>query len=223
MGRGWIRIAVLAALSTLVSPSARAQSDDLYSAPYCEPSAGTRLLYTNRAYEIEQKAIDAPPLYYSYRILAGAGAPRRVERRSQLLFDDGVNADHWKVETGSDAFRAFWPLEPNKQLTLGRIDRTTGMHATVSFMVLGLDAVEADGRSIQSWKIRRLDRYSDGSTSFQFLWYAPELCTLSAFTDSHHRTIRLLRVLKPGDPDYGRALEVRKRRLTFTDKNVPVE
>jgi hypothetical protein len=49
------------------------------------------------------------------------------------------------------------------------------------------------------------------------LWYAPQLCTLSAFTDSQHRTVRLLRVLKPGDPDYDREVVRKNRRLYFVD------
>ena len=217
MGKSWIWVAMLTALSALAPAAARAQSNGLYAAPYCEPMAGTRLLYTNRAYEVEPKALDAPPLYYTYRIVAGVGASERVERRSQLLFDNGVDADHWDAQTGADEFRTFWPLQPNNQLELDRVDRKTGVRGKVSFMVLGLDPIETDRRIISSWKIRRFDRYSDGATFIQFLWYAPELCTLAAFTDSQHRMVRLLRVLRPGDPDYDRPLDIRKHHLYFSD------
>ena len=215
MKHGWLLAASLGLWIGVAASGARAQ-DDPYTAGYCEPPAGTKLLYSNRAYQIERKPIDAPPLYYSYTILAPGGGKQHVERRSQLLFDDGT--DKWEVQTGSDQVRGFWPLQPSKELVLQRYDRDNGIQAQVSFMVLGLEPIDSGGRVYRSWKIRRLDRYSDGSHYFQFLWYAPEICTLSAFTDSQHRMIRLLRILKPGDPDYARPLEVKRHRLYFADK-----
>jgi hypothetical protein len=217
MKQGWLLAAALGALAGAFAPQARAQNENPYAATYCEPEAGTKLLYTNRAYEIESKPVGAPPLYYSYKILAPGEGAQHVQRKSQLLFDDG--ADPWNVETGSDDVRDFWPLQPSKELTLERVDQKTGVHSEVSFLVLGLEEIEAGTRVHRSWKIRRLDRNSDGSHFFQFLWYAPELCTLSAFTDSQHRMVRLLRILKPGDPDYNRPLTVEKHRLYFADKN----
>jgi len=211
-----VAAAALGAGIGVLAPTARAQ-DDLYAAGYCEPPAGTKLLYSNRAYEIEKKPVDAPPLYYSYTILAPGNGKEHVERRSQLLFDDG--SDKWEVQTGSDEVRGFWPLQPSKELILRRYDQQTGAHAEVSFLVLGLEPIDSGLHIYRSWKIRRLDRNSDGTHYFQFLWYAPEICTLSAFTDSQHRMIRLLRVLKPGDPDYNRPLEVKKHHLYFADKN----
>jgi hypothetical protein len=215
MRQSWLVAAAAIGLSIgAFVPAARAQ-DDLYSAGYCEPSAGTKLLYSNRAYEIEPKPVDAPPLYYSYKILAPGNGKQQVERRSQLLFDDGT--DKWNVETGSDDVQDFWPLQPSKELDIRRDDQQTGVHAEVSFLVLGLEPINSGTHVWRSWKIRRRDTLSDGSHYFQFLWYAPEICTLSAFTDSQHRVIRLLRVLEPGDKDYDRPLEVKKHRLYFSD------
>lgn len=215
MQKHWLAAALGLWISVL-APLAWAQ-DDPYAAGYCEPRAKTRLLYSNRAYEIEPKPANAPPLYYSYKILAPGTDRALVQRRSQLLFDDGT--DKWEVETGSDEVRGFWPLQPSKELVIERKDRETGVHAEVSFLVLGLDPIESGSHVYRSWKIRRLDKSSDGSRYFQFLWYAPEICTLSAFTDSQHRLIRLLRALKPGDPDYDRPLEVKKHHLYFADNH----
>lgn len=216
---GLRRLSLAAVLVSAVGiAAARAQAVDPYTALYCEPPAETKLLYTNRAYLIERKPEDAPPLYYSYAIL---GSDRRVERRGQLLFDDGD--DHWEIEGDSDRLGLFWPLRPQKTFVLNRVDRTNGAHAEVSFAVLGLEPIEVGNRPYRSWKIRRVDKIDNGTTFVQFLWYAPELCTLSAFTDSQHRMVRLLRVLKPGDADYGREIVRKKGRLYFTDKNEPVK
>src|SRR5215469_10454393 len=68
------------------APSGRAQNVDPYAAEYCEPDAQTKLLYTNRAYLILPKTPDTPALYFSYKIL---DTGKLVQRRGQLLFDDG--------------------------------------------------------------------------------------------------------------------------------------
>jgi len=210
----WLPAAVLAALCALAAP---AQAQVAPTGAYCEPAPGTRLLYSNRAYEIEQKLPDAPRLYYTYRILAPALHSQFVERRSQLLFDDGE--DRWFVLNAEQEMQDFWPLQAGKQLTLHRENRANRTQSDVSFQVIGPEAIDGNGRTLMSWKIERHDRNSDGSVAEQVLWYAPELCTLAAFTDSQKRTIRLLRVLKPGDKDYDRPLEVREHRLYFADKN----
>jgi hypothetical protein len=211
--------AVLGALVALagVTP-AGAQSSDPYAAGYCEPAADTKLLYTNRAYLILPKPADAPSFYYSYVIL-GTGA--RVERRGQLMFDDGE--DHWDFDSRLSSLEQLWPLRPDKRFELDRTDRKTGQKARVTFTVLGLEPIDVGRRPYRSWKIRRLDRFEGGATFVQFLWYSPELCTLSAFTDSQHRNVRLLRVLNPGDKDYDRPVARRKGKLYFTDTNEQVK
>jgi len=192
--------------------AARAQSTDPYAATYCEPDPQTKLLYTNRTYVILPKAPDTPALYFSYKILETG---KVVQRRGQFLFDDGD--DRWKLESNLDALRLFWPLRPDKKLELDRADRATGALARDTFVVLGLEPIEVDHVTYKSWKIRRLDTV-EGSKSFvQFLWYAPQLCTLTAFTDSEQRTVRLLRILKPGDPAYDRELVRKKDHLYFAD------
>ena len=213
MARRWVGIALWAALAFLaVAPGARAQSTDPYTAEYCEPDPQTKLLYTNRAYLVLPKAPDTPALYYSYKIL---GTGKFVQRRGQFLFDDGD--DRWELESNPDALRLFWPLRPGKKLELDRVDRTNGEHSHVTFVVLGLEPIVVGGIPHKSWKIRRLDTIEGGKSFVQFLWYAPALCTLSAFTDSQHRTVRLLRILKPGDPDYDRDVVVKKHHLYFAD------
>jgi len=221
MKHGWLLAAALGTLIGASAPMAQAQGENPYSAGYCEPEAGIKLLYTNRAYKIEPKPMDAPPLFYTYTILAPGGGEQHVERRSQLLFDDG--SDPWRVQTGADEVRSFWPLQPSKALTLDRSDPNTGMHSEVSFFVLGLEPIETTTHIYRSWKIRRFDHNSDGTHYFQFLWYSPELCTLSAFTDSQQRMVRLLRVLKPGDHDYDRPLAVKNHHLFFADSNEQVK
>ena len=205
-------LAVVAALAVTVP--ARAQGSDTYAAGYCEPLADTKLLYTNRGYLILPKPQDAPSFYYSYAIL---GTGKKVERRGQLMFDDGD--DRWDFDAHLSTLEQLWPLRPDKHLEIDRTERTTGMKARVTFTVLGLEPIEVGHREYKSWKIRRLDRYEDGHTFVQFLWYSPELCTLSAFTDSKHRNIKLIRVLLPGDKDYDRAIVVRNRKLYFSDTN----
>jgi len=213
MERRAVGIALVMALAALgAAHGAQAQKTDPYTAEYCEPDPQTKLLYTNRAYLVLPKAPDTPPLYFSYKIL---GTGTFVQRRGQFLFDDG--ADRWKLESNPDALGLFWPLRPEKKLEIERVDRTTGAHAQVSFVVLGLEPITVNGVPYKSWKIRRVDALEGGKSFVQFLWYAPQLCTLSAFTDSQHRTVRLLRVLKPGDPDYGRELSVKKHHLYFAD------
>jgi hypothetical protein len=208
--------ALAVALAVLgAGQGARAQANsDPYTAQYCEPDAQTKLLYTNRAYLILPKAPDTPALYFTYQILETG---KFVQRRGQFLFDDGD--DRWQLESNPDALRLFWPLRPGKKLELDRIDRTNGEHSHVAFDVLGLEPVTVNGIPYRSWKIRRLDTIEGGKSFVQFLWYAPQLCTLSAFTDSQHRNVRLLRMLKPGDADYDRALERKKGRLYFADKD----
>jgi hypothetical protein len=200
----------LAALGT--AQGVRAQNTDPYTAEYCEPDPQTKLLYTNRAYLILPKAPETPPLYFSYKILETG---KFVQRRGQFLFDDGD--DRWKLDSNPDALRLFWPLRPEKRLELDRVDRNTGAHAQVSFVVLGLEPLEVNHVPYKSWKIRRLDTAEGSKSTIQFLWYAPQLCTLAAFTDSQQRTVRLLRVLKPGDADYDRELVRKNRRLYFAD------
>ena len=208
LGRAWLVALVM--LGTV--SAARAQSADAYAATYCEPDPQTKLLYTNRAYLILPKAPDTPTFYFSYKILETG---KFVQRRGQFLFDDGD--DRWKLESNPDALRLFWPLRPEKKLAIERVDRTTGAQARDTFVVLGLEPIEVDHLPYKSWKIRRLDTIDGGKSSVQFLWYAPELCTLTAFTDSQQRTVRLLRVLKPGDPDYDREVVRKKRHLYFAD------
>jgi hypothetical protein len=192
--------------------AARAQSTDAYVATYCEPEPQTKLLYTNRAYLVLPKDPDAPPFYFSYKILETG---KFVQRRGQFLFDDGD--DRWELESNPEALRLFWPLRPEKTLEIERVDRTNGARAQVSFVVLGLEPVMVNGIPYRSWKIRRLDTIEGGKSYVQFLWYAPQLCTLSAFTDSQHRFVRLLRTLKPGDPDYDREVVRKKHNLYFAD------
>ena len=207
--------ALVAVLAVLASPLAvRAQSSDPYAAGYCEPLADTKLLYANRGYLILPKPKDAPPFYYSYLIL---GTGTKVERRGQLMFDDGN--DHWDFDSHLSTLEQLWPLRPDKRFELDRTERKTGMKARVTFTVLGLEPIKVEGTEYKSWKIRRLDRYEDGHTFVQFLWYSPELCTLAAFTDWKNRNIKLLRVLKPGDKDYDRPIVVKSRRLYFADTN----
>ena len=213
----WGGLLLLAAV--LASPEgARAQGSDPYAAGYCEPLADTKLLYTNRGYLILPKPPDAPPFYYSYLIL---GTDRKVERRGQLMFDDGD--DRWDFDTHMSSLEQLWPLRPDKRFELDRTERKTEKRAHVVFTVLGLEPIVVDHREYKSWKIRRLDRYEDGETYVQFLWYSPELCTLSAFTDWKHRNIKLLRVLKPGDKDYDRPLVVKNRKLYYADTNDAVK
>ncbi|HVM80490.1 MAG TPA: hypothetical protein VMU06_15815 [Stellaceae bacterium] len=207
--------ALLAAAAVLASPLvARAQSSDPYAAGYCEPLADTKLLYTNRGYLILPKPKDAPSFYYSYLIL---GTGKKVERRGQLMFDDGD--DRWDFDSHLSTLEQLWPLRPDKRFELDRTERTTGMKARVTFTVLGLEPIKVEHTEYKSWKIRRLDRYEDGHTFVQFLWYSPELCTLAAFTDWKNRNIKLLRVLKPGDKDYARPIVVKNRKLYFADTN----
>lgn len=219
MARRWVGIAVVAALAVLGGAhGTRAQGTDPYTAEYCEPDAQTKLLYSNRAYLILPKAPDTPALYFTYQILQTG---KFVQRRGQFLFDDGD--DRWELESNPEALRLFWPLRPEKKLELDRVDRTNGVHSHVTFVVLGLEPITVNGTPYKSWKIRRLDSMEGGKSYVQFLWYAPALCTLSAFTDSQHRTVRLLRVLKPGDPDYDRDVVVKQHHLYFADKNEPVK
>jgi hypothetical protein len=213
MARRSVGFAVVMALAALGAPhGVRAQNSDPYTADYCEPEAQTKLLYTNRAYLVLPKDPDAPPFYFSYKILETG---KFVQRRGQFLFDDGD--DRWELESNPEALRLFWPLRPEKALEIERVDRTNGTHAQVSFVVLGLEPVTVNGIPYRSWKIRRLDTIEGGKSYVQFLWYAPQLCTLSAFTDSQHRTMRLLRTLKPGDADYGRELLRKNHHLYFAD------
>jgi len=210
---------VLAAVAALSGAAAAvAQSSDPYTAGYCDPLAETKLLYSNRAYLILPKPADAPSFYYSYVIL---GTGKKVERRGQFMFDDGD--DRWDFDAHLSTLEQLWPLRPDKQFELDRTERNTGMKARVTFTVLGLEPIRVNHREYRSWKIRRLDRYEDGRSFVQFLWYSPELCTLSAFTDSKNRNVRLLRILNPGDKDYDRPLAVRKRELYFADTNEPVK
>ena len=205
--------ALLVALGMLeMAGAVSAQNTDPYAAEYCEPDPQTKLLYTNRAYLVLPKPPGAPALYFSYKILETG---KFVQRRGQFLFDDGD--DRWELESNPEALRLFWPLRPEKKLEIERVDRTNGAHAQVTFVVLGLEPIAVNGIPYKSWKIRRLDTIEGGKSFIQFLWYAPELCTLSAFTDSQHRTVRLLRVLKPGDPDYDRQLVLKKHHLFFVD------
>jgi hypothetical protein len=216
----WLGLMALALWTGTFAVTARAQNDAT-AADYCEPAAGTKLLYTNRAYEIEKTPIDAPALYYTYKILAPALHSQYVERRSQFMFDDGE--DRWDVLNAEQEVRGFWPLHSGKELVLHRVDRVTRVQSEVTFQVLGLESIDGGTQAYQSWKISRNDRNSDGSRFSQFLWYAPNICTLSAFTDSQHRAIHLVRVLKPGDRDYDRPLTVKKHQLYFADTNEPVK
>jgi hypothetical protein len=219
MTRYWVlRAMLLAVAAGAFAAPARAQGGDPSAAAYCEPAPQTKLLYSNRGYLILPKPADAPPLAYSYAIL---GTERRVERAGQFLFDDG--GDRWAFESNPEGLAQFWPLKPQKQFDITRINRYTRGKALVSFVVVGLESIEVGHRTYKSWKIRRLDHVEDGSTTTQFLWYSPELCTLSAFTDSQQRTINLLRILKPGDPDYNRAVTRRNGKLAFADTGEPVK
>jgi hypothetical protein len=215
-----VGIALVAALAALGSAEGvRAQSSgNPYTAEYCEPEAQTKLLYSNRAYLVLPKAPDTPALYFTYQILETG---KFVQRHGQFLFDDGD--DRWELETDPEALRLFWPLRPEKKLEIDRVDRTNGEHSHVTFVVLGLEPIEVHGVPYKSWKIRRLDAIEGGKNYVQFLWYAPQLCTLSAFTDSQHRTVRLLRMLQPGDPDYGREVAVKNHHLHFTDNGEMVK
>ncbi len=216
--RGVAIVALTLLLVVGFAQHASAQSADPYAAQYCEPKPQTKLLYTNRAYLILPKAPDEPALYYSYKILETGKA---VKRHAQFMFDDGE--DRWDLESNPQALRLFWPLRPGKTQAIERVDRTTGAHAHVTFTVLGLEPVTVNGIPYKNWKIRRLDSIGGGKSFAQLLWYAPALCTLSAFTDSQHRTVRLLRVLNPGDRDYDREVVVKEHHLYFADNGEMVK
>jgi len=219
MGARPIWGALFGALAALGSSGlATAQSSDPWAADYCEPAAQTKLLYTSRAYLILPKPPDAPLFYYSYIIL---GTGTRVARRGQLIFD--ASDDHWDFDENLISLQKLWPLRPDHSIELDRVDRATGIRARVTFTVIGLEPIQVEHTEHMSWKIRRLDRYETGDSSIQFLWYAPDLCTLSAFTDSQQRLVRLLRVLRPGGKDYDRPITRRNHKLYFTDTNERVK
>ena len=200
-------LAVVACAS--LSP-ARAQGSD--SGTYCEPPPQTKLIYSNRGYLILPKPADAPPLTYSYSIM---GTARSVVRAGQFLFDDG--GDRWAFESNPEGLTQFWPLVPRKHFDITRINRFTRGKALVSFVVEGTENINAAGRIYRSWRIRRTDHEEGSSTTTQTLWYSPDLCTLSAFTDSQQRTINLLRILRPGERDYNRPVARRNGNMVFTD------
>ena len=217
MTRRAMGIVLLLAVALGVYPAAaRAQSGD--SAAYCEPPPQTKLIYSNRGYLILPKPADAPPLSYSYSIL---GTERSVVRAGQFLFDDG--GDRWAFESNPEGLTQFWPLKAQKHFDITRINRFTRGKALVSFIVEGTENINAAGRIYRSWRIRRTDREEGSSTKTQLLWYSPDLCTLSAFTDSQQRTVSLLRVLKPGDRDYNRAVARRDGKMVFTDTGEAVK
>jgi hypothetical protein len=216
--RGFGTVLLLAVTAVAVAVPARAQGGDPAAGAYCEPAPQTKLLYSNRGYLILPKPADAPPLAYSYSIL---GTERSVVRAGQFLFDDG--GDRWAFESNPEGLTQFWPLKPQKQFDITRINRYTRGKALVSFVVVGTESIDVGGRSYKSWKIRRTDHMEGGSTTTQLLWYSPDLCTLSAFTDSQQRTITLLRVLKPGDRDYNRPVARRDGKLVFTDTGEAVK
>jgi hypothetical protein len=216
--RGFGTVLLLAVTAVAVAVPARAQGGDPAAGAYCEPAPQTKLLYSNRGYLILPKPADAPPLAYSYSIL---GTERSVVRAGQFLFDDG--GDRWAFESNPDGLTQFWPLKPQKQFDITRINRYTRGKALVSFVVVGTESIDVGGRSYKSWKIRRTDHMEGGSTTTQLLWYSPDLCTLSAFTDSQQRTVTLLRVLKPGDRDYNRPVARRDGKLVFTDTGEAVK
>jgi hypothetical protein len=218
MRHGILGAMLLAFAAAAFGNPARSQGGDPSVAAYCEPAPQTKLLYSNRGYLILPKPADAPPLAYSYAIL---GTERRVERTGQFMFDDG--GDRWAFESNLEGLTQFWPLKPRKQFDITRINRYTRGKALVSFVVVGPESIEVGRRSYKSWKIQRTDHMEDGSTTTQALWYSPELCTLSAFTDSQQRTINLLRILKPGDPDYNRPVARRDGKLIFSDTGEPVK
>jgi hypothetical protein len=218
MRHGILGAMLLAFAAGAFSTPAGSQGSDPSAAAYCEPAPQTKLLYSNRGYLILPKLADAPPLAYSYAIL---GTERRVERAGQFMFDDG--GDRWAFESNPEGLTQFWPLKPRKQFDITRINRYTRGKALVSFVVVGPESIDVGRRSYKSWKIQRTDHLEDGSTTTQFLWYSPELCTLSAFTDSQQRTINLLRILKPGDPDYNRAVARRDGKLVFSDTGEAVK
>ena len=215
--RGLIALLLAVAAAGVVAP-ARAQGGDPSAGAYCEPAPQTKLLYSSRGYLILPKPADAPPLAYSYSIL---GTERSVVRAGQFLFDDG--GDRWAFESNPEGMTQFWPLKPHNQFDITRINRYTRGKALVSFVVEGLESITVGTRAYKSWKIRRTDHVDGGSTTTQLLWYSPELCTLSAFTDSQQRTVTLLRVLKPGDPDYKREVARRNGQLVFADTGEAVK
>lgn len=201
---------LLAVAVFALATTARAQGSD--AAAYCEPAPQTKLIYTNRGYLILPKPADAPPLAYSYSIL---GTERSVVRAGQFLFDDG--GDRWAFESNPEGLTQFWPLKAQKHFDITRINRFTRGKVLVSFVVEGTESISAAGRIYRSWRIRRTDREEGSSTTTQLLWYSPDLCTLAAFTDSQQRTVTLLRVLKPGERDYNRAIARRDGKMVFTD------
>ena len=214
-----VLVLLLLAVTTasLAAPD-RAQGGDPAVGDYCEPAPQTKLLYSNRGYLILPKPADAPPLAYSYSIL---GTERTVVRAGQFLFDDG--GDRWAFESNPEGLSQFWPLKPQKHFDITRINRYTRGKALVSFVVEGSESINVGARGYESWRIRRTDHVEGGSTTTQLLWYSPELCTLTAFTDSQQRTVNLLRILKPGDRDYKREVTRRNGKLVFTDTGEAVK
>src|SRR5215472_12584566 len=96
-----VGVAVVLGLPVLMPTSApRAQGTT-------DPDPDTKLLYTNRAYQVLPKAPDTPALYFTYKIL---DTGKFVQRRGQFLFDDGD--DRWQLESDPEALRLFWPLRP---------------------------------------------------------------------------------------------------------------
>jgi hypothetical protein len=203
----------------LLALPARAAS---YTADYCEPKPGVKLLYNDRAYLVLAKTDADQQMQYSYQILTGNG---KAQRTGQIIFRE--DDETWEIDPDQEGVGALWPLQPDKTYSFVRVERG-GEHAgeriTVEFKVVGLEPLSFASRQMPSWKIRRLDRDAKGAVRFfQFMWYVPEFCALAGFTDSQSRYVTLLRVLKPGDPDYDRPLARRKGKLVFSDTGEAVK
>ena len=212
-----LRFSHLAAAATvlvLTASATLAAGDDPYKARYCAPVPGDKLLYSDRAYLILDKPKGAAPLEYAYEILH---KHEKVKRVGQFLSDE---SDTRAADPATLA--RLWPLQPGNTVSF-RTQRPDGGPVDVSLKVLGIDVVESPGRSYTSWKILRIERDDHGRRQSQTLWYAPDLCALAAFTSSKNKVIRLLRVLRPGDPDYQRPLDRVKGRLVFADTGALVQ
>jgi hypothetical protein len=206
--------AAIGAAALVGAPAMAAGGDGAYSARYCSPAPGSKLLYSDRAYLILDTPKGASPLEYSYEILH---KKERVKRVGQLLSDEGDAS-----AADPAALARLWPLQPGNKIGFHtrREDRSV---VEVSLNVLGIDVVETPGHSYTSWKILRTERDDRGRRVTQTLWYAPELCALAAFTSSKNKVIRLVRVLHPGDPGYDRPLDRVKGKLVYADDGAAVD
>jgi hypothetical protein len=200
-----IAIVMFGALSACVT-----RAED--AAQYCNPPIGTRLVYDDRVYTVA--AVDG------FTQTMHAELRHRDSEIIGMVLYRNVSEPWRFTRSGPDGFRSFWPAKRGNTLDYS-IKNHSSQDIDGSVTIAGNENIELPFGTYKTWKITNAQAVDNGGRSIDTNWYSPELCA-SAQIAITGGVSKLLKILKPSDPDYARPIIYKNRHTYWGDTDQPV-